>query len=201
MAFAERLYPQLVIRLPLTCCVDGSAVVPENAILAETDTWSRRPARTSVANIGECWRNTDELIWIEKNGDPAESNDTNPDDQSGESTADSRYFVHQDRNWNVVALSEYDTSGTNDGRIVERYSYTPYGSFVVLNGDSGSGELGNASLASTIGNVFAHQGLPFDQDKGCYQNRWREYNSQFYRYTRRDQYGLLDRRGRFDKEV
>jgi RHS repeat-associated protein len=129
---------------------------------------------------------TDELIWLEKNGDPTESNDTNPDDQSSESTADTRYFVHQDRNWNVVALSEYDTAGTNNGRIVERYSYTPYGSFVVLNGDSGSEELNAVSLTSTIGSPFAHQGLAFDQEKLSYQNRWRQYPGSLERFGQRD---------------
>jgi hypothetical protein len=129
---------------------------------------------------------TDELIWLEKNGDPTESNDTNPDSQGSESTADTRYFVHQDRNWNVVALSQYDTAGTNNGRIVERYSYTPYGSFVVLNGESGNGELDSVSLTSTVGNVFAHQGLAFDQAKASYQNRHREYPARLQRFAQRD---------------
>ena len=118
----------------------------------------------------------DELIVIDKNGDPTESNDCDPDDQSGESTADERYFVHQDRNWNVVALTDYDPSGSDEGNVVERYHYTPYGQFIVLSGDAGSGEMGNVLPTSTVGNVFAHQGLPFDHDKLGYQNRWREYS-------------------------
>ena len=56
-------------------------------------------------------------------------------------TADLRYFVHQDRNWNViVAMSEYDTAGTNNGRTVNRFSYTAYGPAIILAGDTGSGE-------------------------------------------------------------
>ncbi len=135
---------------------------------------------------------TDELIWIEKNGDPTESNDTNPDDQSGESTADERYFVHQDRNWNVVALTEYDTGGTNNGRIAERYSYTPYGSFVVLKGDSGSGELCSVKLTSTVGNLFAHQGLFGDAELSGYQNRNRWLSLAHERYAQRDPAGYSD---------
>ena len=101
---------------------------------------------------------TDEWVWIEVNGDPTLDNDTSPDkttgNESSESPADARYFVHQDRrpltrrpplrgvdrfaipelrsvrrvkgNWNVIALSEYDPNDTNNGRIVERCSYTPY---------------------------------------------------------------------------
>ena len=82
-----------------------------------------------------------------------------------------RYYVHQDRNWNVTALSEYDSAGTNNGRVVERYEYTPYGEFRVLTGDTGSGATAGRQLVSTVGNVFAHHGLPFDHDKGSYQNR------------------------------
>jgi hypothetical protein len=161
---------------------------------------------------------TDEWIWIEVNGDPSASNDTNPDNtadgEASEDPPDMRYFVHQDRqplprrpphsgvdrnaipelrsvrrvkgNWNVVALTEYDTQGTNNGRIAERYSYTPYGSFIVLKGDSGSGELCSASLTSIVGNVFAHQGLPLDAEKRSYQNRRRECLTDLQRFAQRD---------------
>jgi RHS repeat-associated protein len=139
----------------------------------------------------------DELIWLEKNGDPTESNDTNPDDQTGESTADERYFVHQDRNWNVVALTEYDPAGTNNGRIAERYSYTPYGSFVALTGDSGSGELCDVSLTSTVGNAFAHQGLYFDHGKNSFQNRHREYRAELQRFAQTDPLGYANGLGRY----
>ena len=64
-------------------------------------------------------------VQLNITGDATESNDTDPDDQTGESTADERYFVHQDRNWNVTALSEYDSGGSNNGRIVERIKPTP----------------------------------------------------------------------------
>ena len=120
---------------------------------------------------------TDELVWIEVNGDPSIGDDSNPDNEAAgeasEDPADMRYYAHQDRNWNVTALTEYDPSGTNNGRVVERYEYTPYSQFVVLTGDTGSGETAGRQLVSTVGNLFAHQGLPFDHDKGSYQNRWR----------------------------
>ena len=113
----------------------------------------------------------DELVLIDKNGDPTESNDCDPDDQSGESTADARYFVHQDRNWNVVALTDYDPSGSDEGNVVERYHYTPYGQFIVLKGDSGNGEMGNVLPTSTVGNPFCFQGLHHDHESGSYQQR------------------------------
>ncbi len=131
----------------------------------------------------------DEPIMVDVNGDVTESNDCDPDDQSGESTADERYFYHQDRNWNVVALSEYDTAGTNNGRIVERYSYTPYGQFVVLAGDSGNGEMGNLSRVSTVGNVFTFQGLAHEAESGQHNVRYRMYDGALGRFVQRDPAG------------
>jgi hypothetical protein len=86
----------------------------------------------------------------------------------------------------VVALTEYaDGVGTN-ARVTERYAYTPYGEFVVLKGDAGSGELGAVGTTSAVGNVFFHQGLPLDQEKSSYQNRWREYGARMQRFAQRD---------------
>ena len=116
----------------------------------------------------------DELVMIDKNGDPSESNDCDPDDQSGESTADERYFVHQDRNWNVVALTDYDPSGSDEGNVVERYHYTPYGQFFVLKGDAGNGAMGNVLPTSTVGNVFCFQGLCHDHETDTDQQRHRQ---------------------------
>ena len=125
----------------------GTGFQPENWSICETRNGSNQTTFQYLWGT----QYIDELIMIDKNGDPTESNDCDPDDQTGESTADARYFVHQDRNWNVVALSEYDTGDTNNGRLVERYSYTPYGQFVVLAGDTGSGQLASASPHSPTG--------------------------------------------------
>jgi len=91
--------------------------------------------------------------------------------------------------WNVIALTEYDPNGTNNGRIAERYAYTPYGEFTVLAGDGGNGELCSPSPASTVGNVFAHQGLPIDQEKGNHYNRYREYVTPVARFAQPDPLG------------
>ncbi|HUU96954.1 MAG TPA: RHS repeat-associated core domain-containing protein [Phycisphaerae bacterium] len=188
----------------------GTGFQPVNWNIVET----RNGSNQATAQYVWGTQYTDELVMVDINGDATESNDCNPDDQGGESPADARYFYHQDRqpltrggsrrepvrganvgrrptprvkgNWNVVALSEYDTGGSNNGRIVERYSYTPYGQFVVLKGDSGSGELGNLQPTSTVGNPFAHQGLPIDHEKASYQNRHREYTAELQRFAQRD---------------
>jgi RHS repeat-associated protein len=140
----------------------------------------------------------DELVLIDKNLGPTVDNDADADvDSDAEQTieisnpglgVDERYLVHQDRNWNVVALTDYDPDSAVEGAVVERYSYTPYGEVTVLNGvgSGSSSEFGNIRLASTVGNIFHHQGLPLDHEKGSYQNRWREYGASLRRFTRPD---------------
>jgi RHS repeat-associated protein len=132
-------------------------------------------------------RYTDELIWIDVNGNPAESNDCDPDDQTGESTADARRFAHQDRNWNLIAFTDYGESV--NGEIIERYRYTPYGRFVVLDGETNGNEMGNVLPTSSIGNVFTHQGLPYDAEKRSFQNRRREFLPELQRFAQRDPIG------------
>jgi hypothetical protein len=131
-------------------------------------------------------RYVDEVLFMDVNGSVSYNNTCDPDVADGSSTKDRRFFYHQDRNWNVVALSEYaDGVGTN-ARVVERYAYTPYGEFIVLKGDTGSGELGRTLATSAVGNTFFHQGLPLDHEKGSYQNRWREYCGLLCEYATRD---------------
>ena len=97
----------------------------------------------------------DEHIFVDINGDPTNTNDCDPDTTAGgETDQDRRYFVHQDRNWNVVAISEYDDGVGTDGQIVERFTYEPYGSFRVFSGVNANGaEAAAASGASSIGNL------------------------------------------------
>jgi RHS repeat-associated protein len=133
-------------------------------------------------------RYVDEILFMDVNGSPTSDNDCDPDTTVGgmESSTDRRYFYHQDRNWNVVALTEYaDGVGTN-GRIAERYAYTPYGEFIVLKGDAGIGELGRVLPVSTVGNIFFHQGLVFDPENYTYQNRRRGMAPFIQQFTRRD---------------
>ena len=126
----------------------------------------------------------DEPLFMDVNDSPTTSTSCAPDES--DSDDDRRYFYHQDRNWNVVALTESNDGVGTDGRIVERYAYTPYGEFIVLQGDAGSGELGNVLPTSSIGNPLAHQGLGFDQEKVCYQNRWRTYMPALHLFHQRD---------------
>ena len=117
----------------------------------------------------------DEPVCMDVNSSPTHSSDCDPDTSDPGGGTDRRYFYQQDRNFNVMLLLETDDGAGTAGRLAERYAYTPYGEFVVLKGETSSGNLGNILPTSTVGNPFAHQGLPYDQEKGSYHNRWREF--------------------------
>ena len=127
----------------------------------------------------------DEPLFMDVNDSPTTSTSCAPDES--DSDDDRRYFYHQDRNWNVVALTESDDGVGTDGRIVERYAYMPYGEFIVLKGDTGNGEMGNVLPTSSIGNPFAHQGLCRDRETQTDQQRKRQ--RQRGRFMRRDPVG------------
>jgi hypothetical protein len=126
----------------------------------------------------------DEPLLMDVNGEPGTNNTCDPDVTDATSVKDRRYYCQQDRNWNVVALLEADDTQGTAGRCVERYAYTPYGEFIVLEGEGGSGNLGNALVASTVGNPLAHQGLPMDQEKASYHDGAAERSSE--RFLQRD---------------
>jgi len=133
----------------------------------------------------------DEPVCMDVNSSPTHANDCDPDTSDPGGGTDRRYFYLQDRNWTVGAILETDDGAGTAGRIAERYAYTPYGEFVVLKGDTASGNLGNILPASTLGNPLAHQGLPFDQEKSRYQNRYREYCAPVQRFVQRDPLGYV----------
>jgi len=128
----------------------------------------------------------DEPVCMDVNSSPTHANDCDPDTSDPGGGTDRRYYYHQDRNFNVVALLETDDGLGTAGRVAERYAYTPYGEFVVLQGQTGSGNLGNILPTSTLGNALTHQGLLFDPEKGAYQNRNREYPPVRHRFLQRD---------------
>ena len=165
----------------------GVGVSPARWNVFETRNGSNQSTRQWVWGT----QYVDEVLLMDVNGDPATSNDCDPDTAAqGELGQDRRYFYHQDRNWNVVALTEYDDGAGVTARIHERYAYTPYGEFVVTKGDTGSGELGRALMASPVGNILFHQGLALDQEKGQYQNRHREYAAKPQRFAQRDPFAV-----------
>jgi RHS repeat-associated protein len=85
------------------------------------------------------------------------------------------HFIHQDANYNVVALTDAT------GALAEQYAYHPYGEYLAK--ETGSG----ADLGATPPTVpFGHQGLWFNEETGIYHNRHRDYIPPLGRFMQRD---------------
>jgi hypothetical protein len=95
------------------------------------------------------------VVWIENNGDVTIGNDTTPDTEASgenvETPADARYLVHADRAGHVSALTQYDSGGTNNGRIVHRYVRSGRTLATITQGNVGNGELANSIATTSVG--------------------------------------------------
>lgn len=125
----------------------------------------------------------DEPIFMDRQGDGS-GNDVDPDSTAGGESAnlDHRCFYHQDRNWNVTALTDYG-SGVN-GQLAERSANTPYGDTVVLSG--GVPEFSRASFASPMGSPFTYHALFVDSESPSRHNRYRSFYAALGRFFQRD---------------
>ncbi len=83
-------------------------------------------------------------------------------DTDASGSVDERLYSLQDANWNVVAVS--NTSGA----VQERYSYTPYGQPIVLDGSHGN----RSSSVYSWTNLW--QGRPYSSISATYNFRRRE---------------------------
>jgi RHS repeat-associated protein len=105
-------------------------------------------------------------------------------------TRDYRLWPTFDANFNVTSLV------TDQGKVVERYAYTPYGERIILNGsrnyaDSGADPDGSAFTVDTNGSDVLYggsgfQGLWFDAETGQWYQRRRYNHSSLGRFTQRD---------------
>jgi RHS repeat-associated protein len=110
-------------------------------------------------------------------------------------TRDYRLWPTFDANFNVTSLV------TDQGKVVERYAYTPYGERIILNGsrnyaDSGADPDGSAFTVDTNGSDVLYggsgfQGLWFDAETGQWYQR-RRYSSPVLQFTQRDPSGYGD---------
>ncbi|MFO0839721.1 MAG: RHS repeat-associated core domain-containing protein [Phycisphaerae bacterium] len=147
-----------------------------------TTPWSiyeeRNGSNQSVRQYAWGTQYVDEILWIDLNAEPAVSNDSDPDTTGGGESAyaDKRFFCSQDRNWNVVALTEYVPSGASgaSGRVVERcLVIASSGSTFALDGDNGTGELTRVQQCSGSGNAMCYQGLAENSESATRANRRR----------------------------
>ena len=78
----------------------------------------------------------------------------------------SRYYVTQDANWNVTAVTDAT------GKVVDRYQYDPYGAITTLNPDFST----NPDPSGNVYIAYYYQGLRFDGNSGRYNARNRDYD-------------------------
>jgi RHS repeat-associated protein len=135
-------------------------------------------------------RYIDELVWIERNGDPAIGDDTDPDieatDEGSENPPDLRYVAHQDRNWDLRAITLRAPSGSQSGLLAARFTAPPFGdNTLVVGGPSGSAP-GVIRPLSSSGVLPLHKGLVFDSETFNYQNRYRVYDPALHAYVQPD---------------
>jgi RHS repeat-associated protein len=96
---------------------------------------------------------------------------------------DGEHYYLQDANFNVTAVAE------NNGTVVERYNYTPYGEVTVLNADFTLDSSGGGDGLSDIDNEYLYTGRRRDPETGLQLNRNRFYAAHLGRWVNRDPIG------------
>ncbi|MGE3182639.1 MAG: hypothetical protein AB7N71_13485, partial [Phycisphaerae bacterium] len=97
-----------------------------------SDQWQIVEVRNGSNQAKQQWvygtQYVDEIVFMDNNGPSDTDDDCDPDNSLMAEIyipADQRYFYHQDRNWNVVALTTItDGSQYVNGDMVERYRYS-----------------------------------------------------------------------------
>ena len=137
----------------------------------------------------------DELVRIDISADPS-ANDTTTDNN------DYAYYALHDANYNVLAVVD------DEGTLVERYEYTPYGERTVYisSGDNDpdcyspvymSQQIPDTTQSPTVPNPYGiceigHQGLMHDEELGLIYNRARMLHPRLGRFMQRDPLGYVD---------
>ena len=93
---------------------------------------------------------------------------------------DQQYFYHKDYLGSVVAITD------ENGNVVERYEYSPYGEVTILDANN------NERQESAIGNRFMYTGREYDSETGLYYYRARYYDPTLGRFLQRDPIGYGD---------
>ena len=96
------------------------------------------------------------------------------------------HYYMTDANMNVTAIAE------DDGDIVERYDYDPYGKVIVLNADWTLDSSSGGDGLSDVDNDILFAGYRFDPESGMYHVRFRVYHPTLGRWMQRDPLGYVD---------
>lgn len=110
-------------------------------------------------------------------------------DYDTDGSLDGTYFHTQDANLNISSIVAYgdhdDNGGTPDqGYVLERYEYTPYGEVTILDPD-----FSLDSGGSDVGNSIYFSGRRLDSNTGLYHYRNRHYSAQLGRFLQKDPIG------------
>jgi RHS repeat-associated protein len=88
-----------------------------------------------------------------------------------------------------------------NGQVVERYAYDPYGRAIVLNGEGdpdGAEYTPDADGLSDVANVILFAGYRFDAATGLYQARHRYHHPTLGRWITQDPAGYVDGMGLYE---
>ena len=98
-------------------------------------------------------------------------------------SSDDEHYYLQDANFNVTAVVD------DQGTVVERYAYTPYGEVTILE----SNFTADPDNKSDIANEYLYTGRRLDPETGLQINRYRYYHSGLGRWVNRDPIGVFGR--------
>ncbi|MBK8916203.1 MAG: RHS repeat-associated core domain-containing protein [Phycisphaerales bacterium] len=175
------------------------------------------PTGSPPATLPAGWDLAREFLWGERFPEPLamiDFTDAGSRPRPGVTTggvtggAETLYY-HHDALGSVVALTDAgDPEASPDpipGKIVERYTYDPYGRTVIetwdqsLGGGSGGFVVRGSGLTaigsaggSHFGNPFAWTGQRYDAGVGLYHFLFRSYSPEFGRWLQRDPAGYVD---------
>ncbi len=120
---------------------------------------------------------TSQMVWSASYINAAVVQDTY---SAGVAQPNSRLCFEQDANWDTTAVVGYNaTSGT--WNVVQRYTYSPYGTITVLNADWSTPPTGTQPLVDNL-----YQGMTLDPVTGLYYERNRNYSPSLGTWTSQD---------------
>ena len=108
---------------------------------------------------------TSQMVWSASYINAAVLQDTY---SAGVIQPNSRLYFEQDANWNTTAVVGL-VSG--NWQVVQRYTYSPYGTITVLNADWSTPPTGTTPMVNNL-----YQGMTLDSVTGLYYERYRNYS-------------------------
>ncbi|MGC8561543.1 MAG: RHS repeat-associated core domain-containing protein, partial [Phycisphaerae bacterium] len=95
-------------------------------------------------------------------------------------------YFEQDANWDTTAVVGYNsTSGT--WNVVQRYTYSPYGTITILNADWSTPASGTQPIVNNL-----YQGMTLDSVTGLYYERNRNYSPSLGTWISQDPAGYIN---------